>query len=324
VDHTETRNDAMNGEQVVRHLRYQIVGLMHVGRLRRGVPLPSIRGVARTLGVDHRQVAAAYRALEAEGLVEIRPGAGVFLAADVSAASPCGEDEAWLGAVLLEGWTRGLSRGGVGRLMERVAGTRLRCACVESNEDHMVAVAAELEESFSLDVRPVMVGPAPREPIAPALLADAELVVTTVFHAEAVRAAAAAAGKPCVVLRVHPGFAARVAALLHSREVMGVFVDPRYGARASAFLDVTPHRGQVRYVSLDQVGPEVELDSPATLLTRAARRRLGLADYHLVPSPPGYISPDSAGELFQAIAALGCGGEAGGLTEPASPVSHRP
>jgi DNA-binding transcriptional regulator YhcF (GntR family) len=63
----DARHGAMNGEQVERHLRYQIVGLLHVGRLKRGVPLPSIRGVARSLGVDHRLVAGAYRALEAEG-----------------------------------------------------------------------------------------------------------------------------------------------------------------------------------------------------------------------------------------------------------------
>src|SRR4051812_23472079 len=69
----------MNGEATEQHLRYLIVGLLHVGRLRRGDPLPSIRAVARDFGADHRAVAAAYRVLEAEGLVEIRPGAGVYL-----------------------------------------------------------------------------------------------------------------------------------------------------------------------------------------------------------------------------------------------------
>ncbi|HEX8829761.1 MAG TPA: GntR family transcriptional regulator, partial [Longimicrobium sp.] len=121
----------MNGEQVERHLRYHIVGLLHVGRLKRGVPLPSIRSVARELDVDHRLVAASYRALEAEGLVEIRPGAGVFLASDVSAGALRGELEGWLGGVLLEGWTRGVTRVELGRLVERCASSPLRCACVE-------------------------------------------------------------------------------------------------------------------------------------------------------------------------------------------------
>ena len=299
---------AMNGDQVERHLRYHIMGLLHVGRLKRGVPLPSIRSVAAGLGADHRLVAAAYRALEAEGLVEIRPGAGVFLASDVSAGALQGEVERWLSGVLLEGWNRGVTRAELARLVDRCAAGRVRCACVEWNEDHMVAVAAELEEGFSLDVRPVMVSPAAGAPVSPDALAGADLVVTTVFHAAPVRAAAAHAGTPLVVLRVEPRFAAQVARVLNAREVATVIVDPRYSARATAYLDVTPQRGRARFVLVDDLGAaDVDLHGEDTLITRAARRRLGLPEYHLVPPPPGYISSESAGELCQAIVALGLG-----------------
>ncbi|HEX9936797.1 MAG TPA: GntR family transcriptional regulator [Longimicrobium sp.] len=297
----------MNGEQVERHLRYHIMGLLHVGRLKRGVPLPSIRGMAATLGVDHRLVAAAYRSLETEGLVEIRPGAGVFLARDVSAGALQGEVEGWLSGVLLEGWNRGVPRAELARLVERCAAGRVRCACVESNEDHMVAVAAELEEGFSLDVRPVMVSPAASAPVPADALAEADVVVTTVFHAAAVRAAAEQAGTPLVVLRVEPRFAERVARVLNAGETTAVFTDPRFGARATAYLEVTPQRGRVRFVLVDDLGAgaEVDLHSESTLITRAARRRLGLPEYHLLPPPPGFISSESAGELCQAIVALG-------------------
>jgi hypothetical protein len=242
--------------------------------------------------------------------VEIRPGAGVFLASDVSAGALHGEVEGWLSGVLLEGWSRGIARADLGRLVERCTTTEVRCACVESNEDHMVAVSAELEESFSLGVRPVMVSPAPGAPVPRVELEEADLVVTTVFHAAAVRAAAAEAGKPCVVLRVEPRFAACVAQRLHASETTGVIADPRYSARGSAFLDVTPHRGQVRFVLVDELGAgaPVDLHSDSTLITRAARRRLGLPEYHLVPPPPGYISAESARELFHAIVALGMAG----------------
>jgi hypothetical protein len=221
-----------------------------------------------------------------------------------------------MGGVLRQGWERGIARGEVGRMIGRCAGARVTCACVESNEDHMVAVAAELADGFSLEVRPVMVSPAPGAAVPPGAFADADLVATTVFHADAVRAAAASAGKPCVVLRVHPGFAARVAAALHAREVTAVIADPRYAARARSYLDVTPHRGQARYVLVDELGPEVRLEAPSTLVTRAARRRLGLPEYHLVPPPPGYICPDSAGELFHAIVAVALAADAsrGGMT----------
>lgn len=296
----------MNEDQVERHLRYHIMGLLHVGRLKRGAPLPSIRGMAANLGADHRLVAAAYRSLETEGLVEIRPGAGVFLALDVSASVLQGEVEGWLSAVLLEGRNRGVARAELARLVERCAATPLRCACVESNEDQMVAFAAELEESFSLDVRPVMVSPAAGAPVPADALADADLVVTTVFHAAAVRVAAAQAGKPLVVPRVDPRFAERVARVLNAGDTTAVITDPRFSARAMAFLEMTPQRGRARFVLVDDVGTgaDVDLHSESTLITRAARRRLGLPEYHLVPPPPGYISSESASELCQAIVGL--------------------
>jgi hypothetical protein len=55
----------------------------------------------------------------------------------------------------------------------------------------------------------------------------------------------------------------------------------------------------------EDAGAGVDLASDSTLVTRAARRMLGLPDYHLVEPPPGYICPDSARELFGVIVELG-------------------
>jgi GntR family transcriptional regulator len=303
----------MNSEQVERHLRYRIIGLLHVGRLKRGDLLPSIRSVANETGADHRAVASAYRVLEAEGLVEIRPGSGVYLASDLSAGIIQSETDRWLSGVLLEGWSRRIARADLAALMDRCAGSRVRCACIESNEDHMAAIAAELEEDFSLEVQPVLVSPA-AEPasISPQVLAAADLVVTTVFHEAAGRAAAARAGKPCIVLSLNPEFAAEVNRKLSGRDVTAVVADARFGARARAFLEVTPHRGRVRMVLVDELGGPagegIDLSSDAVLVTRAARRRLGLPEYHLVPSPPPYISPSSARALCEMIVEVGQNG----------------
>jgi DNA-binding transcriptional regulator YhcF (GntR family) len=300
----------MNGEQVERHIRYRITGLLHVGRLRAGDLLPSIRGLAREIGADHRVVASAYRALEAEGVVEIRPGSGVYLAGGAPAGRTQTETARWLSGVLLEGWRRRVPRGDLAALVERCAASRVRCACIESNEDHMAAVAAELEGDFSLDVQPVLVSPSADAASIPApALAAADLVVTTVFHEAAGRAAAERADRPCVVLSLNPEFAAAVNHRLAGRVTTAVSVDPRFGARARAFLDVTPHRGNVRVVLVDELGasPEttVDLEGDDVLLTLAARRRLGLPEYHLVPSPPAFISPESARALCEQIVAIG-------------------
>jgi len=299
----------MDSEETRRQLRYLIVGLLHVGRVRRGDPLPSIRSVAKEFEADHRAVAAAYRALEAEGLVEIRPGSGVYLASDASAADTARSTEArWLGAVMLEGWNQRVSRGGVAALVERCAASRVRCALVESNEDHMLAAAAELDDDFSLDVERVLVSPdAGAAEVPAAALAAADVVVATVFHAAAVREAAARAGKPFVVLTLNPAFAAEVSRRLAGRSVTGVVSDPGYIERGAAHLEVTTHRGQVRFVTVDELeakGETVDAGRDDVLVTMAARRRLGLPEYHLVPTPPPYISPQSAGELFTVIADL--------------------
>ena len=120
----------MNGEQVERHLRYMITGLLHVGRLRGGDLLPSIRSLAREIGADHRMVASAYRALEAEGRVEIRRGSGVYLAGGMATGCALTETARWLSGVLMEGWNRRVPRGELAALVERCAASRVRCACI--------------------------------------------------------------------------------------------------------------------------------------------------------------------------------------------------
>ena len=54
------------------------------GRLKPGDQLPSIRDLAATLGINRNTAAKAYAELEHEGLVETRPGSGVFLTGSAS------------------------------------------------------------------------------------------------------------------------------------------------------------------------------------------------------------------------------------------------
>lgn len=51
------------------------------GELRAGDDLPSVRALATRLRVNPATIAQAYRELEREGLVEMRQGAGTFVAA---------------------------------------------------------------------------------------------------------------------------------------------------------------------------------------------------------------------------------------------------
>lgn len=293
-------------EEIGERLRRRIVGQVHVGRLAPGDRLPSIRRLAAEWGVDHRAVAAAYRRLEEDGLVEVRAGSGVYVAGEAGGGT-LADTERWLAEVLVEGWTRRTPRHEVGRLVSRCTGSRLRCVVLESNEDSMEALAAELEEDFSLEVMRVRVEPDARG-AEDERVEEADLLVTSVFHAELGRAVAKAAGKPVVVAVVSPEFTDALDRRLARGPVTTVIADPRFRARGEAYLAETAHGSRVRFVPVDQLRfaiPEVDLaDDENVLVTRAARRRLGLPEYHLVPPPATIVSPATARELSRAIVRL--------------------
>ncbi len=64
------------GAPLAEQVREQIRGLVTTGQLAAGERLPSVRQLARDLGVAPRTVAKAYRALQEEGVLETRTGGG--------------------------------------------------------------------------------------------------------------------------------------------------------------------------------------------------------------------------------------------------------
>ncbi|MET8831161.1 GntR family transcriptional regulator [Streptomyces sp. NPDC004610] len=67
-------------------VRAQISAQARSGVLPVGYRLPTVRGLAETLGLAANTVAKAYRALETDGVIETRGRNGTFVAAAGSAA----------------------------------------------------------------------------------------------------------------------------------------------------------------------------------------------------------------------------------------------
>jgi DNA-binding transcriptional regulator YhcF (GntR family) len=67
-------------------VRVQISGQARAGVLPVGYRLPTVRGLAESLGLAANTVAKAYRALESDGVIETRGRNGTFVAAAGSAA----------------------------------------------------------------------------------------------------------------------------------------------------------------------------------------------------------------------------------------------
>ncbi|MGW7411874.1 GntR family transcriptional regulator [Streptomyces sp. NPDC054863] len=67
-------------------LRVQVSEQARSGKLPVGYKLPTVRGLAADLGLAANTVAKAYRALEADGVIETRGRNGTFVAAAGDAA----------------------------------------------------------------------------------------------------------------------------------------------------------------------------------------------------------------------------------------------
>jgi DNA-binding transcriptional regulator YhcF (GntR family) len=79
-----------DGAPPYEQVRAQISEQARSGALPVGYRLPTVRGLAESLGLAANTVAKAYRALEADGVIETRGRNGTF----VAAAGPAAEREA--------------------------------------------------------------------------------------------------------------------------------------------------------------------------------------------------------------------------------------
>ena len=68
------------GVPIYLQLMEQVKHAVETGALRAGEQLPGIRPVAEELVINPNTVAKAYRELEHEGVIELRQGAGAFIA----------------------------------------------------------------------------------------------------------------------------------------------------------------------------------------------------------------------------------------------------
>ena len=80
------------GVPIYLQLVEQVKHAIETGALKAGDQLPSIRPLAEELVINANTVAKAYRELEREGVVELRQGAGAFIA-NTSRARQGGSDK---------------------------------------------------------------------------------------------------------------------------------------------------------------------------------------------------------------------------------------
>jgi DNA-binding transcriptional regulator YhcF (GntR family) len=260
--------------EIVEALRARLTRDIHLGRLKPGDRLPSVRRVSAELGVNPRVVLAAYDELEREALVERRPRSGIFLApAPGVPAGATATHVDWLASVVADAVVRGLSPAAFAHhAMSGLATVQLRAVCVECNADSAASIRAELEQDFGLATRAVNVFELQVGDPAESL-ANADVVVTTVYHAAEVQKLAAALRVPVVVASLPTELFAEVACRLPAGPLYFIASDPRFVDKLHRLFASIDGGGNLRPV-LYRGGP-LELDDDAPVYaTRSVWARL--------------------------------------------------
>ena len=89
-------------------LRRRIQMGTHLGQIKPGDRLPSLRAAASEFGVDQRSVLSAYRQLESEGIVEMRPRSGIYVAGEPQSAPQIDASARWMSEMFLQGFEHGI------------------------------------------------------------------------------------------------------------------------------------------------------------------------------------------------------------------------
>jgi DNA-binding transcriptional regulator YhcF (GntR family) len=265
----------MRRDVIAEDLRRRLAGDLHLGRLRPGDRLESARGIGRESGADYRVVAAALHGLERDGLVQVRPRGGVYVGsrpAQAERGSPTGFARA-LVELAIDELAAGESIGAVGdRLRNCLDTRRLRVACIECNDDQLDFLGEELRASFALESTPVQIGRSPREP--PLAVRQADLLVSTTFHAGEVRRWGLRLSKPCVFVTLDPRRREEVTRLLAERPVILLGTDPRWARKARAMWAAEAGAERLQVATLGEVALESLPQEAALMLMPRARRLL--------------------------------------------------
>lgn len=181
------------GSMIVDQLRDRIVSGLYLGRWAPGERLPSIRDVADAENVDRKTAAAAYRRLQMEGLVRVRPRSGVYLRGTEPEKSGGPLERLhrrWLENAYEGARAIGLDTATMLKLIQAVAQVeRQRIPVLEQDSTQAEAIAGEITERLHVNAAPIALQNADA---SDPLIASAPFLITTPYHGAAVRRIAGA------------------------------------------------------------------------------------------------------------------------------------
>lgn len=292
-------------DEITQTLRIRILRGIRSGSLRAGDRLPSARQYAAEFLVDFRVVLAAYRALAAEGLVEMRARGGIYVAAASGLGAGLALPAEWIVEVLAGGLGRDIPLTEIAERLRQCAATlRLRVVVIEGSADQVAGLCAELQRDYGLEAHGVTMAEQEDE-LAPAALATlraADLLVTTVTREVRVRRLAARIGRPYLAVTVRPDLISGEWRQLLRHPAYVVVEDERFAEVVRSFFARTPGSENLRILVLgrDELS-HIPAGTP-TYVTQGARRALGTVTLPGLTLPAArLLSAHSARELVSFI-----------------------
>ena len=291
--------------QIADALRRRMLAGIRSGVLARGDRLPSTRDLARQLAADPRAILAAYRMLEREGLVEMRPRSGIYVAdrPGTSSAAP-GLAESWLVELFAQGIGRDIPATDLAEWLRRSVETlRLRAVVIAATLDQREGLCRELRADYGLEATgldPALL--APDDPRAPIDLRRADFLITTSDLEATVGAIAGAHRKPMVSISVRPDLVAPEWLTLLQQPSYAVVVDPLFGTFLERYFREFAGATNLRALVVGRDDLSAIPASAPTYVTRAARAQLGetMVPGRVVPTVRT-LSPASAKEVLAII-----------------------
>jgi GntR family transcriptional regulator len=194
--------------------REQLITALHMGRLRSGDRLPSVRQMAQRNTINSKTAFAIYQRLKEEGYIEIRTGSGAYVSDldrldlnqtyALSIFQLIKENLAQASQLKIEPQQYSDL---VQRFIEKSPLDSLQVAVFECNEEQLNLFSSEISKHLRVRVFPVMVDKIKRPDAKLAkLLARMDYFVTTDYHFNQVQKLGERFEKKTVQIRLNPDF----------------------------------------------------------------------------------------------------------------------
>lgn len=207
---------------------------MHLGLVKSGDRLPSLRAAAAEFGVDQRSILSAYRALSSEGLVEMRPRSGIYVADAIRRTPNRSAESRWILDMFVEGFNRGAAPAELSGILATALNAGHRSAvCVECNSDGALAITAQIRDDFGVSATWIDVA-ALHDGESRERMREADLVLTTHFHAAEVRPIAEELERPFVIVSSDRDYTSQIRSTLSRGPLYVIGVDPRMADKLCA------------------------------------------------------------------------------------------